>query len=264
VSIDWFTFVSQIINFLVLVWLLKWLLYRPITNIMAERKDNIQQRIRDADERKEEAEQMKETYEQHLDDLDREREQKLEETRAEAEREKERLMHEAREEVERARTNWMNQLEDDRERFLKQFRNRSGTLVCRTARRVLEDLADEDLNQRIVQQFIEQLRTSDTLPDELPADETGAETDLVVHTAFELSTDLQDRIRNAVEQRWSPDATLRFKTNADLICGIELDLGDRSVNWNIRDELERMEEQVREYLEGRSLEEDLTHSVSEN
>lgn len=263
-SIDWFTFVSQIINFLVLVWLLKWLLYQPITNIMAERKNEVQERIRNAEERKEEAEEMKETYEQHLDDLEREREQKLEDARSEAEHEKERLMDEAREEVDRARANWREQLEDEKERFLKQFRNRGGTLVCRTARRVLEDLADEDLNQHMVEQFIEQLRTSDTLPDDLPFPENGTDADPVVHSAFDLSTNQRNRIRNVIDERWNHGGSPRFETTPDLICGIELELADRSVSWNIRDDLQRMEEQVRDYLEGRTLDEEAEHSFSED
>ena len=40
-SIDWFTFTAQIINFLVLVWLLSHFLYKPIVNAMNDRQARI-------------------------------------------------------------------------------------------------------------------------------------------------------------------------------------------------------------------------------
>ena len=48
-SIDWVTVLAQIANFLVLLWLLKRFLYRPILNGIDAREAAIAQRISDAD-----------------------------------------------------------------------------------------------------------------------------------------------------------------------------------------------------------------------
>ncbi|MFQ3186924.1 MAG: F-type H+-transporting ATPase subunit b, partial [Marinomonas primoryensis] len=50
--IDWFTVIAQLINFLVLVWLLKRFLYRPILNAIDAREKRIADELADADEKR--------------------------------------------------------------------------------------------------------------------------------------------------------------------------------------------------------------------
>ena len=56
-QIDWLTVAAQIVNFLVLIWLLQRFLYRPITNAMARREARIEERLSDARTRRKEAEE---------------------------------------------------------------------------------------------------------------------------------------------------------------------------------------------------------------
>ena len=51
-QIDWFTFSAQIINFLVLVWLLKKFLYKPVLAAMEKRKAALVARHQEAEEQK--------------------------------------------------------------------------------------------------------------------------------------------------------------------------------------------------------------------
>jgi len=46
--IDWFTVVAQVVNFLILVWLLKRFLYRPILNAIDAREKRIATKLADA------------------------------------------------------------------------------------------------------------------------------------------------------------------------------------------------------------------------
>ena len=55
--IDWFTVIAQIVNFLVLVYLLKRFLYKPIIKAMDGREQRIAGRLEEADKREEEARQ---------------------------------------------------------------------------------------------------------------------------------------------------------------------------------------------------------------
>ena len=51
-NINWFTVIAQVINFLILVWLLKKFLYKPILNAIDEREKKIADKIKDADAQK--------------------------------------------------------------------------------------------------------------------------------------------------------------------------------------------------------------------
>ncbi len=55
--IDWFTVAAQVINFLVLVWLLKRFLYQPIIDAIDAREKRIAAELADADAKKAEARQ---------------------------------------------------------------------------------------------------------------------------------------------------------------------------------------------------------------
>jgi hypothetical protein len=62
--IDWFTVAAQILNFIVLVWILKRFLYAPVLKTMAERQARIRATIEDADAEKKNARQQREAFEQ--------------------------------------------------------------------------------------------------------------------------------------------------------------------------------------------------------
>jgi F-type H+-transporting ATPase subunit b len=50
--IDWFTVGAQVVNFLILVWLLKRFLYKPILHAIDERERRIAKELADADTKK--------------------------------------------------------------------------------------------------------------------------------------------------------------------------------------------------------------------
>jgi len=110
VELDWSTFILEIINFLILVWLLKRFFYKPVLNVINRRREEIQKKISEAEGVKHEAESLKSDYENRLADWENEkatarttlhkeigaqRKKMLEELHAaiEQEREKERVLN---------------------------------------------------------------------------------------------------------------------------------------------------------------------------
>ena len=65
-ELDWSTFILEIINFLVLVWLLKRFFYKPVLNVINRRREQIQKKISDAEGVRHEAESLKSDYENRL------------------------------------------------------------------------------------------------------------------------------------------------------------------------------------------------------
>ena len=58
--IDWFTVIAQIVNFLILMGLLKYFLYDRVIAIMDERQRKIDERLTDSEETKKAAEEINE------------------------------------------------------------------------------------------------------------------------------------------------------------------------------------------------------------
>ena len=74
-ELNWSTFLLEIINFLVLVWILKHFLYKPILDVIARRRAGIEDRLAKAQQLHDEANTLKTEYENRLVDWEHERQQ---------------------------------------------------------------------------------------------------------------------------------------------------------------------------------------------
>src|SRR5574338_1303003 len=72
-ELDWTTFILEIINFLILLWLLKRLLYKPVLNMIARRKAEIEKRVADSQALRQEAESLRAQYERRIIEWEQER-----------------------------------------------------------------------------------------------------------------------------------------------------------------------------------------------
>ena len=72
-GIDWFTFFAQIINFLILVWLLKRFLYQPILHAIDAREKRIAAELADADAKKAEAQKERDEFQHKNEEFDQQR-----------------------------------------------------------------------------------------------------------------------------------------------------------------------------------------------
>src|SRR5665811_1185958 len=94
--IDWFTVGAQALNFLILVWLLKHFLYKPILGAIDAREKRIAAELSDADAKKAEAKQERDEFKRKNDEFDKQRAELLSKATDEAKAERQRLLEEAR------------------------------------------------------------------------------------------------------------------------------------------------------------------------
>ena len=91
-ELDWTTFILEIINFLVLVWILQRFLYRPVMNVVAQRRAAISQSLQEAQTTQEQAAALKTQYENRLADWQQERETARQQLRDEIDEQRQKLM----------------------------------------------------------------------------------------------------------------------------------------------------------------------------
>ncbi len=128
-NIDWFTFIAQIINFLVLIWLLNWFLYEPITKAMQARQDNVAKLLSSAEDQQRAARQEKMRYDELSSQLDSERQRIVAAAREEATQTKQKLLNEARTEVQMRRSDWLHSLEREQNSLINTVRDRASQQV---------------------------------------------------------------------------------------------------------------------------------------
>ncbi|MGJ8723260.1 MAG: F0F1 ATP synthase subunit B family protein [Roseibacillus sp.] len=241
-NIDWFTFVAQILNFFILVWILKRFLYKPILKAMSERKEQIQKTIVEANDEKKKTQEERARFEQKNAEITQQRETFLKEAKTEAEKEHQRLLKEAREEFETARLRYQEALKREKEDFQQEMSRSARAEVIAISQRLLNDLADSELQQRMAHKFCQRLtdlredekkRLRESLKEsvELPA---------LIRSTFELTKDDQMLLEDSVTKILGK-VPLKFETSSSLGFGIELAVDGQKITWTIKDYLRSLE-----------------------
>lgn len=248
-AIDWITIAAQIVNFLVLVWLLNRFLYGPVTRAIAEREKKIRTRLEDAVRIKQEADAEAAKLRESRRELEDQRQMLLANAKSEAEDIRSELEREARDEIEKRADGWRHQVDEERAAFVAELRQRSTQHFYDLARKALGGLAGKSLNDAIVDRFVERLsEEGEQIASNLRAETEGAKTPLRVESSFDLSPALQQRINGTIGNMISPEAQVNYLHADDMICGIRLRADGQRIGWSLGDYLDRLEAQAQASL----------------
>ena len=250
--IDWFTVIAQILNFLVLIALLKYFLYGPILQAMDTREQTIVQQLAQATIAKGEAEREAEVYREKNLRVELDRQALLAQAKIEAEEQRKTLITQARDEVESLQTGWREALRREQQTFLDTLRQRVAEQVHRIAQRVLQDLASASLEQQVIATFIARLQSLDLQQREgLMTSVQHADTGALISTAFPLPDTTQAELMTIVQECLSDQyqCPVRFECVPDMVCGIELKTPGHKIGWSIAHYLQTLEDGVVTALE---------------
>jgi F-type H+-transporting ATPase subunit b len=247
--IDWFTVGAQALNFLILVWLLKRFLYKPILDAIAAREKRIAGELADAASKKAEAQKKQGEFQRKNAEFDQQRAAMFSKAAEEAAAERKRLLDEARKAAEALSAKLRATLRSDAHSLNNALRRRTEQEVFAVARKALADMATASLEERVEEVFTRRLRelngpAKESLGNAL---KTASEPALV-RSAFALAEPQRAALQNAVNETFSAAIRLRFETTPDLISGIELATDGQKLSWSIGDYLSGLENGVQEIL----------------
>jgi F-type H+-transporting ATPase subunit b len=247
--IDWFTVVAQIINFLILVWLLKRFLYKPILNAIDAREKKIAKELADADAKKAEALKEREEFQHKNEELDQQRAAMLDKATEDADKERSRLLDEARQAADALGAKRQESLRRDANNLNQVISRRAGQEVFAIARKALTDLATTGLEERLADVFTRRLREMDEQAKKTFGESLkNLSSPALVRSAFDLPAEQRTAIQQALNETFSTEIQLRFETAPELISGIELSTNGQKLAWSIADYLVSMEKGVEELL----------------
>lgn len=243
-QIDWITVAAQIVNFLVLVWLLKRFLYRPVADAMSARERGIADRLAQAAERQESAALREAEFAERLAAIEREREQRHDQIEREAAAEKARLIEAARRDAAEAERGWREGLAREQREFAGALRDELAAAVAFATARCLADLADTTVQAGAIRRFVGRLGTLDDEQRRALADADA----LVVATAFDLEPAQRADLEAAIRDALAPAGTVRFEHVPQLVLGIELRSADTRVTWSASEYLLEVQRRIGERI----------------
>jgi F-type H+-transporting ATPase subunit b len=247
--IDWFTIVAQAINFLILAWLMKRFLYKPILDAIDAREKRIAAELADAATKKAEAQKDRDEFQHKNEEFDQQRAALLSKATDEAQAERQRLLDEARNAAASLSSKRQESLRNEEQNLHQAICRRTQQEVFAIVRKTLTDLAGTSLEERLGEVFNRRLREMDgpVKAGLAEALKTAAEPALV-RSVFDLPTEQRAAIQNALNETFSAEIHVRFETAPDLISGIELTTNGQKVAWSIADYLASLEKGVVELL----------------
>ncbi len=247
--IDWFTVGAQALNFLVLVWLLKRFLYKPILNAVDMREKLIAAELADAAAKTAEAKKESDTFQRKNETFDQQRAALLSKATSEAAAERQRLLDEARKAAAALSVKRHDALRADVQTLYAAIRRRTQQEVFAIARKALTDLAGASLEDRMAAVFTQRLLAIDGKAKAGLAEaiKTSSEP-AIIRSAFDLPVDQRSAIQKALHEAFSANLKVRFETSADLVGGVELSAGGQKISWSIADYLGSLEKGVADLL----------------
>jgi len=247
--IDWFTVIAQVVNFLILVWLMKRYLYQPILKALAAREQRIAASLADADTKMNEAAREREEYTRKNVAFDRERAAVMFKAQDEAGKERNRLFETARNDADKFRDKLQGKLNGEYNQLRDSIRHRTRDEVFAIARKTLTDLAGTTLEERMAEVFISRLQGLGSAEKaRLAALLKSPDMPVVVRSAFDLVPAQRAAIEAAIRETLDGKVPVRFEVVPDLVSGIELNMQGQKVAWSIGDYLASMEKDAIDLL----------------
>jgi F-type H+-transporting ATPase subunit b len=245
VLIDWFTVIAQMINFLVLVALLRYFLFTPIVSAMRERREKIEGDMDNAKQREDEAGKMLEGYKQKSLELDRQREGIIRKAEEEARKRGDDYLRQVRADAASEQERLREALNLRKRDFGMRLRLMALHDAAGMARRTLGELSGASLEDGLVSVFIRQIESTDKARREQVAQamrERGNSPE--IKSSFPLREDLRRKLDDAIRKQFSPQASVKYQPVPDMPLGIEMDVDGYKLRWGVDQYLGDLEEEI--------------------
>lgn len=237
-SFSWTTFALQAVNFLVLVWLLKRFLFKPVGAIVAKRKTEIARAQAEAESARHSAEQARKEFESRQAQIEAGRQGILDQARAQLADERSKMIEAARADMEKLKAAAVKQVEEDQDNVARQMFDRSIQIAIGLARRLLQPFAASGLEELFLGRVIDHLDHLSAVERAALLSEFGRDgAHLIVTTAYPLSPADESKWRATLSERLGHNPQISFATDKELIAGAELKFPHAILHFNWRDTL---------------------------
>lgn len=239
-NLDWTTFLLEVLNFLVLVWILKRFLYQPILEVLDARQARVKKEMAQAEKAQREGAALKQDYEDRLGSWAQEREK---------------LRQKLEQELEQQRVSGMDRIrqsladEDAKARArsaattaaneAKLVREAAGAAYGNVAA-MLQRLASSELTSSIAGLFVKDLAALSPAQLEAlraAAAKLGAGVTAEIATAHPLADTIIKEIERALGTAAGKQLSVSISLEPDLIAGVRVAVGECLLHANLADEL---------------------------
>lgn len=231
-NINVFTLVVQIINFLVLVFILNKLIYKPLIKLMKDRRNYIKSSIDNAENKLKEAEEIKEKYKKELDQIENYKKEQIEKIDSEIFDHKTDEIVKVKEEIEEKKKEFLDQLEIEKNIIIDNMIKKFCFSVDELLNNIFSSLTNSSLNNVILKKFVNEITNlSDDNIEKINRSNTKI-IDFV--SSFEITQEDKNYIIESFKKSGISFNDINFITDNNMILGNKIVVDGLVINSNIQ------------------------------
>ena len=238
-ELSWSTFVLEIINFVILVWILKHFFYKPVLDVIAKRRAEIDDSLSSAEALHTDAEKLQKQYEGRLADWDQERQQARTALNRELDAERAKKIEQIKTELEQMREKTRVVEARHQTVAMREMEETALKQAARFASRLLAQACGAETEANLVELVITELsRLPPERITELRNSYGQAPDTALVVSAHRLSDKQREQLEQVLMSVVGPEVKVQFEKNSELLAGVRISVGAWVLGANLRDELE--------------------------
>jgi F-type H+-transporting ATPase subunit b len=249
-QLNWSTVLLQILDFVIMAFVLWRFLFKPVVRILDERSARVTGALDDAEQKQRSAEAMRSEYEQKLAEAEEQVVAMQQQAQEELARARRQVLDETRQELTAMRTNADNEIREARQQAILQHRQALGQLITDLSARMIREATSDGFQQGALEQFVKQLAT---LPEEeyRQAVQLGTEEEVRVElvSAHEMEPERRAQVEAQVEELAGQPIEIAYRVDPSLVAGAMLRFGDMMIDGSLTGQLERLRERYMADLE---------------
>lgn len=239
--IDWFTVFAQIVNLLILVWLLKRFLYKPILNAVAQREKAVHDQIELAESKIAESESLKAEYVHKNETFDKDRETRLNQVAEESEQLKMELTKDAKQAYEALSLKQKETLHEEENQMQQDIILKTQAEVYKIAKKALKDLSNQDLEKQMIAVFIQRLTALGSEERLILKNSVNvAEKAILIKSTFDVEAGQRNELADVINEIIGETLDVSFEMKPELISGVELVTDGYRLSWNLEEYLSHL------------------------
>ncbi|BBP46904.1 ATP synthase subunit b [Thiosulfatimonas sediminis] len=246
---SWTTFILEIINFVLLMWILKHFLYRPVLNALQKRRETVDNTLQEALDKSAQAEELKTQYQQRLQAWEKEKNQLRQDLQQDLDSMRSEQQQRLREELQAQQEKFEINQQQTQEQTQQHYQSVAHRQGAEFAAKLLRTLSGVETEERLFDALMEQLDALDSQQIknlQKTCDSDSGQVD--VCSAYPLSEKNRQALQTKLEQLCPQPLKIHYQQDPELISGVRIHLGVWSLRMNLLDELNRFMELNRDRL----------------
>ncbi len=235
---SWTTFVFEIANFVVLVWILIRFLYRPVLSVIEQRQAGINEKLQQAEDLKSQGEVLLKRYNNRLSDWENEKQAAKQILDQDIQQERAVRMQQLKDELELERKKAVVIEQRKQTEIQQQAESAAILMAARFAAKLFADLSGPEIESRLIKLFIEQLQAMPEQRKLAIRSGSGEAAEVIsIDTAYPVNPSDSRELESVLRQVVGDDVSFEYHQLPELIAGLKVVIGAFVLQANLKDEL---------------------------